>query len=67
METAVATGVFALTGVLVGALATTGSQLYLDKKREKREAGRAKQVVGGELLQAQMSLRAASMGKTWPQ
>jgi hypothetical protein len=66
MGATIATGVFTLIGVLVGALATAGTQLYLDKKREQRAASQAKQVVGGELLHAQLTLRAASKGKTWP-
>jgi len=66
MGVAVATGVFTLVAVLVGAIASTGTQLYLAKKQEQREAARAKQLVAGELLHAQLVLRAASAGRQWP-
>jgi hypothetical protein len=61
----VATGLFALVGVIVGALASTGSQLYIASKGSKREADRAKQLVAGELLQAQLIIRAAAEGENW--
>jgi hypothetical protein len=61
-----ATGLFTLGGVIVGAVATTGSQAYLEKKREEREADRAKQLVAGELLHLQMVFRGASAGTRWP-
>jgi hypothetical protein len=50
----------------VGAAATTGMQLFLDWKRERREAGRAKVLVTGELLQAQGIMQALAIGKRWP-
>ena len=61
-----ATGLSALVGVIVGAVASTGGQVYLEKKREAREADRAKQLVAGELLQAQMTFFAASKATHWP-
>lgn len=61
-----ATGLFTLGGVIVGAVASTGSQVYLEKKREEREADRAKQLVAGELLHQQMFFRSASEGMGWP-
>jgi hypothetical protein len=66
LQLVVAAGLFSLGGVALGALATTGTQLFLDKKRERRTADRAKRLVAGELLQAQLILRAASKGTTWP-
>jgi hypothetical protein len=61
-----ATGLFTLGGVIVGAVASTGSQVYLDRKREEREADRAKQLVVGELLHLQLVLSSASQGMGWP-
>lgn len=61
-----ATGLFTLGGVIVGAVASTGSQVYLESKREVREAARAKQLVVGELLHLQLILRSASAGTGWP-
>src|ERR1035437_65762 len=59
-------GLFSLGGVVIGALLTTFTQLYLERKREQRAADRAKLLVAGELLHAQLGLRAASTGKHWP-
>jgi hypothetical protein len=65
MDVALATGVFSLVGVLVGVFATTGTQLYTERRRDRHAADRAKRLVAGELLQAQLILRAASMGEGW--
>jgi hypothetical protein len=61
-----ATGLFTLGGVIVGAVASTGSQIYLEKKRGEREADRARQLVAGELLHLQMVFRGAKAGMGWP-
>jgi hypothetical protein len=61
-----ATGLLTLVGVIVGAGASTWGQVYLESKREKREADRAKRLVAGELLHLQLVLRAASQGPGWP-
>ncbi len=57
------TGLFTLGGVIVGAVASAGNQVYLERKREEREADRAKQLVAGELLHLQMIFRSASAGR----
>jgi hypothetical protein len=62
----VTTGVFGLVGVVVGAATTTGTQLFIDWKRERREGARAKVLVTGELLQAQRIMQALALGKRWP-
>jgi hypothetical protein len=51
--------------VIVGAVASTGGQAYLEKKREEREDDRAKRLVAGELLHLQMVFRVASAGMSW--
>ena len=61
-----ATGLFGLGGVILGAATSMGTQIYLERRREAREIARAKQVVAGELLQAQLVLRAFSKGTNWP-
>lgn len=66
MGAAVATGVFTLVAVLVGTITSIGTQLYLQKTQELRDADRAKQLVAGELLHAQIVLRGISEGKHWP-
>jgi hypothetical protein len=61
-----ASGVFGLLGVVVGVVGTTGTQVFLDWRRERREGDRAKQLVAGELLQAQTIIRGASVYKAIP-
>ncbi len=61
-----ATGLFALGGVLLGAGASTGSQVYLENKRERRAEDRAKRLVAGELLHVQMIFRSVAAGTHWP-
>jgi ABC-type branched-subunit amino acid transport system permease subunit len=62
----VAAGLFSLGGVFLGALLMPLTQLYLERKREQRAADRAKLLVAGELLHAQLILRAASVSRDWP-
>jgi hypothetical protein len=59
------TGLFTLVGVIAGALLTPLTQLYLERMREQRACHRAKLLVAGELLQAQVTLRAASRSEHW--
>jgi hypothetical protein len=64
------TGLFSvggtLGGVVLGALLMPLTQLYLEKKREQRAADRARLLIAGELLHAQIVLRGISEGKHWP-
>jgi hypothetical protein len=62
----VAAGLFSLVGVFLGALLTPLTQLYLERNREQRDADRAKRLVAGELLHAQLILRSASGATHWP-
>jgi hypothetical protein len=55
-----------LAGVVLGALLAPMTQLYLERKQEQGAADRAKRLVAGELLHAQLVLRAISEGKVWP-
>lgn len=66
LQLVVAAGLFSLGGVTLGALLTPLTQLYLERKREQRARDRAKQLIGGELLHAQMGLRTISELKKWP-
>ena len=66
MGSELATGLFTLAGVCVGAGASTWGQVYVEGKREKRQADRAKRLVAGELLHLQLVLRAAAVGPEWP-
>jgi hypothetical protein len=59
-------GLFSLGGVLLGGLLTTLTQLFLERKRERRAANRAKLLVAAEMLQAQMILRSVASGRAWP-
>lgn len=67
LQLVIATGLFSLGGVLLGALMTPIVQFWLERKREQRAADRAKLLIAGELLQVQLFLRTASEGKEWPQ
>jgi hypothetical protein len=66
LQLVVAAGLFSLGGVVLGALLTPVTQLYLERQREKRAAKRAKLLVAGELLHAQLSLRSVYKGGHWP-
>lgn len=66
LQVVIAAGLFSLGGVVIGGLLTPVTQLHLERKREKRTADRAKLLVAGELLHAQLMLRAASEGESWP-
>jgi len=61
----IAGGLFSLGGVLLGGLLTPLTQLFLEWKRERRAADRAKLLVAAELLHAQMTLRSVSKGGHW--
>jgi hypothetical protein len=62
----IAGGLFSLGGVLLGGLLTPLTQLFLEWKRERNTANRAKLLVAAELLHAQMMLRTVSKGAHWP-
>jgi len=61
----IAGGIFSLGGVLLGGLLTPLTQLFLERKRERRAADRAKLLVAAELLHAEMTLRSVSKGGHW--
>jgi hypothetical protein len=56
----VAAGAFSLGGVVIGALLTPLSQLFLEKKRERRVADKAGLLIASELLHVELTLRATS-------
>ena len=58
--------VFSLVGVVIGALLMPLTQLHLERERAIFAADRAKLLVAGELLHAQVILRVASEGEHWP-
>ena len=58
--------VFGLIGVVVGALMTGGTQLFLERRREQRDLRRAKRLVTGELLHASLIFRNLAKLKSWP-
>jgi hypothetical protein len=66
LQLVIAAGLFSLGGVVIGALLTTFTQLYLERKREQRAADQAKLLVAGELLHAQLVLGAVSKCEHWP-
>src|SRR5690349_20064501 len=65
LQLVIAAGLFFLGGVVVGALLSPLTQLFLEMKREQRAAERAKRLIAGELLKAELSLRTAAEGKHW--
>jgi hypothetical protein len=60
------TGLLPLAGVALGALLTPLTQLLIEGNRERRAARRAKLLIRGELLHAELTLRSASDSKMWP-
>jgi len=58
--------IFSLIGVVLGGIITGGTQMFLERRRERRAVRRAKRLVGGELLHASMILRSLSDSKIWP-
>lgn len=64
-QTVIATGLFTLGGVVLGALLTPFTQLLLEWMRERRASHRAKLLVAAELLHAQLTLRTASTSDNW--
>src|SRR6266851_99180 len=64
--TVLASGIFGLLGVIVGVVGTTGTQIFLDWKRGRREGDRAKQLVAGELLHIELLMRSISIARGWP-
>jgi hypothetical protein len=66
MTDPVATGIFTLAGVILGALLTPLTQVFLERERDQRMADKAKGLVALELIHNQLILRAASRGKNWP-
>ena len=65
LQLVVAAGLFSLGGVVLGALLTPVTQLFLENRREARAADRAKLLVAEELLQVQLTLRTASKLERW--
>jgi len=66
VQLVVAAGLFSLGGVVLGAFLAPLTQLFIDWKGEQHAADRAKLLVAGELLHAQMVLRATSELEHWP-
>jgi hypothetical protein len=59
-------GAFSLGGVLLGGLLTPLTQFFLEWRRERSIADRAKLLVAAELFHAQLVLRTASKSPYWP-
>jgi hypothetical protein len=55
----VATGLFALVGVIVGGILTTRGQIYRENKRNERLALRARTMVAAQLFEAQYMMELA--------
>ncbi len=66
LQLVVAAGLFSLGGVLLGALLTPLTQVILERVRERRASKRARRLIAGELLHAQMILRTIWQTGTWP-
>jgi len=54
-----------LIGVVIGALATGGSQLFLEWRRERRDRHRARLVIAAELHHGAVILNAVSNAGDW--
>jgi hypothetical protein len=66
LQLVIAAGLFSLGGVVLGALMSPLTQLFLERTREQRAAKRAKLLVAGELLHAEFVLRTAAKLENWP-
>jgi len=66
LQLVIAAGLFSLGGVVVGALLTPLTQLYLERKREQRAGQPSKATCRRELLHTQLILYTASKGRHWP-
>jgi hypothetical protein len=62
----IASGIISLGGVLLGGLLAPLTQLFLERKRERRAAYRARLVVGAELLHAELILLSVYKRGAWP-
>jgi hypothetical protein len=62
----VVTGLFSLGGVILGTFLMPFTQIFLERTRERRASHHARLLIAGELLHAQMVLRAASKIDGWP-
>ena len=62
----VAGGLVSLGALVLGALLKPLTQLYFERKREQRALDRAKLLIAGELLHAEVILSTASIGMHWP-
>jgi len=60
------TGLFSLGGVVIGALLSPLTQLFVDWRRRRRMADRAKALVAGELLHCQLIMRTTVDSGIWP-
>ena len=64
-ETVILTGIFSLTGVIIGAVAATGTQLYLENKREGRTVRRAARLIDADLMFGEVSAKISIKDKQW--
>jgi hypothetical protein len=55
-----------LVGVVVGALLTAGTSVYMARRREKRDARAARRIIQSELKEAAQAVDEALDHKEWP-
>lgn len=61
----IASGVYSLIGVAVGAAATGGFQLWLAARKDSRDAQAARRLVNAELTQIAFAIKAVSQHPEW--
>ncbi len=59
-------GIFALAGVIVGGVVTGVVAVYLERRRERRDAAGARLIVEAELAEASKAVQDALDGEKWP-
>jgi hypothetical protein len=65
MDSVVATGIFTIVGVLIGASAAFVGPIVLERAKAKNEVNRAQRMVAAEMLHIQLVLRQTISQGTW--
>jgi hypothetical protein len=58
--------IFGLVGVVLGAIITGGTQIFLDWRRQRHDLETAKRLIEGELLQSILVVRSLNDVEEWP-
>jgi hypothetical protein len=65
IRTEIITGVFSLAGVIIGAVATVGTQLYLERRRDKWTVRQAARLIDADLMAGAVAAQTSIDKKAW--